>query len=56
MKNLAIIQARTGSSRLPDKVLMKLENKTVLEHVFNRVKKSKLISDIVVATTLKDED
>ncbi len=56
MKNLAIIQARTGSSRLPDKVLMKLEDKTVIEHVFNRVKKSRLVSDIVVATTLKEED
>lgn len=56
MDFLAIIQARTGSSRLPNKVLLKLVDKTVLEHVINRVKSSKLVSDVVVATTLSDQD
>lgn len=56
MDFLAIIQARTGSSRLPNKVLMKLADKTVLEHVVNRVKASKLVSDVIVATTLNDQD
>jgi spore coat polysaccharide biosynthesis protein SpsF (cytidylyltransferase family) len=56
MDFLAIIQARTESTRLPNKVLMKLGHKTVLENVISRVKKSNLISDIVVATTLKNED
>jgi spore coat polysaccharide biosynthesis protein SpsF (cytidylyltransferase family) len=53
---LAIIQARCGSTRLPGKILMKIKGKSVLEHVINRVQKSKFISDIVVATTLKKED
>lgn len=53
---IAIIQARTGSSRLPNKVLMKIREKTLLELYVNRVKKSRLIDKIVVATTEKAED
>ena len=34
-----IIQARRGSKRLPNKVLLKLGHKTILEHVIERVKK-----------------
>lgn len=56
MFNLAIIQARLGSSRLPDKVLKELAGKPVLWHVINRMKKSRLIDEIVVATTCKKED
>lgn len=51
MNIVCIIQARTGSTRLPEKVLLKLCGKTVLEHVITRVKRSKRISKIVVATT-----
>ena len=47
-----IIQARMGSTRLPGKVLMKIENeKTVLEFVLNQCKDSKLLDRIIVATT-----
>lgn len=56
MDILAIIQARMGSSRLPDKVLKDLAGKPVLWHVVNRVKKSKLINEVVVATTYRKED
>lgn len=56
MFNLAVIQARMGSSRLPDKVLKDLAGKPVLWHVVNRVKKSKMIDEVVVATTYKKED
>ncbi|PIS09203.1 hypothetical protein COT75_03000 [Candidatus Beckwithbacteria bacterium CG10_big_fil_rev_8_21_14_0_10_34_10] len=56
MNILAVIQARTGSTRLPNKVLFKLEDKTVLEHVVNRVKKSKNIDEVIVATSIKKED
>lgn len=52
----AIIQARCGSTRLPGKVLLDLEGKTVLEHVIERVKASKLIKDVVVATTIRKDD
>lgn len=56
VKNLAIIQARIGSTRLPGKVMLKIYKKTILEHVINRVKKSRLIDLIVVATTLSVKD
>ncbi len=56
MDTQAIIQARMGSTRLPDKVLMKLADKTVLEHVIERVSRSELVQGIVVATTVKKRD
>lgn len=56
MTNLAIIQARVGSKRLPGKVLEKICKKTVIRHVVDRVKQSKTIDKIFVATTHKAED
>ena len=56
MKVLGIIQARANSTRFPNKVLKDLEGKTVLERVVERVKKSALVSDVVVATTINKED
>lgn len=47
----AIIQARMGSTRLPGKVLMKIGNETVLGRVVRRLTRSKLIAEVVVATT-----
>lgn len=55
-KITAIIQARMNSRRLPGKVLMKIKNKEILWHVINRLKYSKNIDDIVVATTNHKED
>ena len=55
-KTIAIIQARMASTRLPGKVLMSIEGKPMLWHVIERVKRSKKINSIVVATTSKDED
>lgn len=52
----AIIQARTGSTRLPGKVLMKLAGKTVLEHVIERVSMAETVDNIVVATTMDKND
>ena len=56
--NLLIIQARMGSSRLPGKVLKKINNKSILLHLIERVKCSKKINKIVVATTkaIKDQE
>jgi spore coat polysaccharide biosynthesis protein SpsF len=50
----AIIQARTSSTRLPGKVLLELpygSRITVLQQVIRRLKQSKKIDTIVVATT-----
>jgi len=56
MKIGAIIQARMGSTRLSGKVMKDLEGKTVLEHVIERVKQSKMIEEIIIATTVHDRD
>ncbi len=56
MKIGAIIQARMGSSRLPAKVMKKIDGKSILEHIVNRVKQSKIIDDIIIATTTFDRD
>jgi len=51
MRFVAIIQARTGSTRLPNKVLKKIREKTVIEIITERLAFSKLLDGIVVATT-----
>jgi len=56
MKVIAIIQARTGSTRLPSKVLKKLGGKTILEHVVERVQQAKLIDEVIIATTEAEND
>jgi len=53
---VAIIQARMGSSRLPGKVLMKVGDNVLLNFMINRVKKSKLIDKVVIATTINHND
>ena len=49
--NVAIIQARYKSSRFEGKILKKIGEKTILEILILRLKKSKLIDKIVVATS-----
>ncbi|MFA6446628.1 MAG: glycosyltransferase family protein [Patescibacteria group bacterium] len=50
--NLCIIQARMGSTRLPNKVLMSAkDNMTMLEYEIKRVQLAKKIHKIVIATT-----
>ena len=53
---VAISQARTGSSRLPNKVLQKIQGKTLLEIHIDRVLNAKSISKFIIATTSKRED
>ncbi len=52
-KNIAIIQARTTSVRLPGKVLLKINGLPVIEILYRRLKKSKKLKDIIIATTKK---
>ena len=59
MKIGAIVQARTSSTRLPEKVLKNLpfdEDITVLEQVIKRLKQSKTINEIIIATTTDEND
>jgi spore coat polysaccharide biosynthesis protein SpsF len=56
MRIVAIIQARMGSTRLPGKVLKDLEGETVLARVVNRLRRARLIEEVLVATTDRAAD
>lgn len=56
MKIVAVTQARTNSSRLPKKVLLEIGGKTILEIHLNRLKSSKLVDKLIVATTGNEAD
>ena len=53
---LCIIQARMNSKRFPKKILKKVNNKTILEMVYNQVKKSPVIKKIIIATSSSKSD
>ncbi len=56
MKTVVVIQARTGSSRLPGKVLMPLAGKSLLERMVERVRAARTPFSVVVATTQDASD
>lgn len=56
MQFAIIIQARLGSSRLPGKVLKKYKGYSLLDVLVNRLKKSKKVKNIIVATTKNKKD
>lgn len=56
MKTGAVVRTRMGSTRLPGKVMMNLCGKPVIDHVIDRLKQSKLLDDIIIATTTSEKD
>ena len=56
MKNVAIIQARLGSTRLPAKVLRDIQGRAMLYRVVERVRQCKYIDQVVVATSDEEVD
>ena len=50
------IEARMTSTRLPGKVMMPINGKINLAIMIDRIKKSKLVDNIIVATTINKED
>lgn len=52
----AIIQARMSSTRFPEKVLKPVVGKPLLAHIIERLKNSKYLEQIIVATTLNERD
>lgn len=52
LKNLAMIQARCGSTRLPNKVLKDLCGKPQLQRVIERVQKSREVDEVLVITSI----
>lgn len=56
MKIVAIVQARIGSTRFPSKVTKPLGNTSVLGMCIERLQQSKMINQIIVATSDSDKD
>jgi len=56
MKIIGSIQARVGSTRFPGKVLKEICGKPMLLWQVERIKRSRLLDDIIVATTLNPRD
>jgi glutamate-1-semialdehyde 2,1-aminomutase len=56
MKIIALVQARTGSTRLPGKVLKEIVNRPVIDLLLARLSESKTIDQIIVATTDDKKD
>lgn len=52
----AIIQARCGSTRLPNKIFADIDGKPLLWHVVNRLTYVKSINEIIIATTTNPAD
>ncbi|MGB9641215.1 MAG: cytidylyltransferase domain-containing protein, partial [Anaerolineales bacterium] len=53
---IAIIQARMDSTRLPGKVLLDIGGKPMLARVIDRVRRSKQIHQVIVATSTEESD
>jgi len=53
---VAIIQARMGSARLPGKVLMEVDGRTMLSYLVERVARAKNLDDVIVATSTNPEN
>ena len=53
---IALIQARMGSNRLPNKMMLSLHGKPIIEWVVYRVLKSKKINQVILATSTNYEN
>jgi spore coat polysaccharide biosynthesis protein SpsF len=56
MNKAIFVSVRTGSSRLPNKSILKIRNKYTVEYVIDSVKKSKYADKIILCTTHLRED
>ena len=55
-KALAIVQARMGSTRLPGKMMLEIAGQPLLKLIFDRLKRSKAIDKLVLATSINPEN
>ncbi len=56
MKVSVIIEARLGSKRLPNKIILKIKKYLFIEYLIKRLKLSKKINEIIIATTDLPQD
>ena len=54
LKNIAIIPARMGSTRFPGKPMKLINGLPMIEHVYNQVKKNRLLDEVFIATCDKE--
>ena len=55
-RKVAIVQARTSSSRLPGKVLMPLNGKPMIVYLLERLRRCSRVDKIVMATSTEKDD
>lgn len=51
MKVIAVVQARMGSTRFPDKVMREINGRPMIELLLERLSKARMIDQIVLATS-----
>ena len=56
MKRAILITARLKSKRLPLKVIRKIKDKTMIEHMLDRLKLSKKVDQIIICTSNINQD
>jgi spore coat polysaccharide biosynthesis protein SpsF len=56
VRTVAIVQARMGSSRLPGKVLAEIAGATMLAHVVRRLRETRRVTEVVIATSTGADD
>lgn len=56
MKVYAFVQSRMSSKRLPGKALLPLLGKPLIVHIFERIKRSRYLNDVVLLTSAEIED
>jgi spore coat polysaccharide biosynthesis protein SpsF len=56
MNVVVIIQARLGSTRLPNKMMLSLKNRSIISWVITRAQRSKKIDNLILATSQKKEN
>jgi spore coat polysaccharide biosynthesis protein SpsF len=54
--NIAILQVRMDSTRLPKKAMLEVNNKGLLQYQCERIQKSKTIDNLIIATTISQSD
>ena len=55
-KNIAIIQARMGSTRFPGKSIATIAGKPLIWHIIYRLRQSRKLSKIYLATSVASEN
>jgi glutamate-1-semialdehyde 2,1-aminomutase len=56
MKIVALVQARMGSTRLPNKVMKPINGFTMIELLLTRLARAKEIDQIIVATPVDERN